>query len=189
MRVCTPSERAEVVTLAPVPRVPSRLEVQTRLAARSSSSITLAVRVRAVASVALLASAGAVMVTVGGPFTTTVIVLLPVAPRESVAEAVMVWAPTESAEVVTLAPAPNEPSRSELQVRLALTSPSSGSLALPEKVMAVPVSSVVRETQALRPVRLPPPPRQPRRTCPHRRPLQLNARFRARFRAKNQGKG
>ena len=61
----------------------------------------------------------------------------------------MVWVPTESAEVVTLAPLPRAPSRSELQARLTVRSPSSGSLALPEKATVVPVSSVVPSAGAV----------------------------------------
>ena len=148
--VWVPTESAEVVRLAPVPRAPSRLEVHARLAARSpSSSLAVPVKVTGVVSVLLLPSAGAVIATAGDPFTVRVIVLLPAAPRLSVAEAVMVWVPTESAEVVTLAPVPRAPSRSELQARLAVRSPSSGSLALPEKVTAVPVSSVVPSAGAV----------------------------------------
>ena len=130
----------------PVPMAPSREEVQARLAVRSPSSASVAVpaKLMLVPSANVLPSSGAVMVTVGDVFelTVTVIESLPAKPPESVTKAVIVWVPTErTAEKEP--PVPMAPSRDDVQVRLPVRTPSSGSVAVPAKRMLVPSVKVL----------------------------------------------
>ena len=64
----------------------------------------------------------------------TVMLSESVRPPESVTEAVIVCVPTDKLEVETVPPEPITPSMLEVQVRLPLKLPSSGSLAVPVKV-------------------------------------------------------
>src|SRR3990172_7313547 len=57
---------------------------------------------------------------------------------ESVTDAVMVCVPIERDEVVNGPPLPREPARSEVQIIDVVRSPSSKSVAVPEKVTNVP---------------------------------------------------
>src|SRR3990172_1561864 len=138
--VCVPDWSVLTVTLAPVPRLPSRSELQAMVALRSFSSGSVAVPVKATVSPGLktLAGAGAVIVTVGAPLTLIVTVALSVLPPASVTIAVMTWVPDWSVLTVKLAPVPRLPSRSELQAIAALRSVSSGSVAVPVKVTVSP---------------------------------------------------
>ena len=87
-----PVESALVVIVPPVPRTPSRLEVQAIAAVRlpSSRSLAVALRVTGAPGSKVAPAVGELMVTVGVLLTTTVIVARPVLLPESVAEAVMV---------------------------------------------------------------------------------------------------
>src|SRR5207253_2361633 len=90
--VCVPLVSVLLVIVLPVPRLPSRLELQVMFAVRlpSSGSLAAAPRVTGAPGSKVAPAVGELMVTVGVLFTTTVIVARPVLPPESVAEAVMV---------------------------------------------------------------------------------------------------
>ena len=92
MSTWVPVESALVVIVPPVPRTPSRLEVQAIAAVRlpSSRSLAVALRVTGAPGSKVAPAVGELMVTVGVLLTTTVIVARPVLLPESVAEAVMV---------------------------------------------------------------------------------------------------
>ena len=121
----------------PEPITPSILEVQTRLPVRSPSSASLAVPEKFTVSVEVyvLPFPGDLTLTVGGVFdppTVTVTLSEPVRPLESVTEAVIVCTPTDKPEEKEL-PEPISPSRLEVQTKFPVRSPSSASLAVPEK--------------------------------------------------------
>ena len=143
--MCVPADSVLAVTLGPVPRRPSRLEVQMTAEARFPSSTSVAVAVKAaVAPGSKLAPvAGAVIATVGVALTAMVIVARPVLLALSVAAAVIVWMPVESVLTVIVAPVPSAPSRLEVQTIREVRVPSSTSVAVPVKVTAAPGSNVV----------------------------------------------
>ena len=70
----------------------------------------------------------------------TVIPSEPLAPPESVTEAVIVWVPAESELVENEPPEPMTPSRLEVHDRLEVREPSSTSVAVPENDTEVPIS-------------------------------------------------
>src|SRR5579862_9892638 len=89
---------------------------------------------------------GLLIETVGGVFgavTVTVIEALAVKPPESVAEAVMVCVPTARLEVEKLAPVPIWPLRLDVHTSFELMLPSLVSVALPENVIEVPLTTLV----------------------------------------------
>ena len=140
--------RAVVEKLAPVPRTPSRLELQLKEAEIVPSSPSVAVPLKATESPTLKVEpfAGAVIVTVGAVLGTGLTVMeiaaVPESPPESVTLAVMVWVPIDRALVETLAPLPRTPSRFELQAMEAERIPSSESVAVPLKVILMPTIDV-----------------------------------------------
>ena len=79
------------------------------------------------------------IVTVGAVLDVIVTVMLSeaVRPPESVTEAVIVCVPADRMAVENVLPQPIEPSMLEVQVRLPLRTPSSASLAVPEKLTKV----------------------------------------------------
>ena len=88
------------------------------------------------------------MVTTGGCVTVTVIVACPARPPASVARAVIVCTPGRSAVVPRDAPMPSGPSRLELHAIRLPRSPSSASVAAPEKATELPGSARVPDTGA-----------------------------------------
>ena len=134
--VWTPRESVVVVRLAPVPRTPSRLEVQVRRLERSPSSKSNAIaeKVRESPSPATVRSGGPRRTICGPEATFRWIWALPVRLPLFVAAAVMMCAPSESECVLMLGPVPSAPSRSEVQRMVAPRSPSIVSLAVAAKV-------------------------------------------------------
>ena len=86
------------------------------------------------------------IVTTGAALAATVTVTpiwaVPGSPRLSVAVAVTIWLPTDSDAVEKPAPLPIDPSRSELQARPAVRSPSSASDAPPLKLTVWPATKL-----------------------------------------------
>ena len=148
LSVWVPTERLGTTTAPPVPRAPSRLELQRMAAARSPSSASVAVAARSTGFPVRreVPFAGAAMETAGGAFggrTTTVRSAWPVRPPRSVADAVMTCVPALRRVVVKLAPEPMSPSRSDVQRSDAERLPSVASLAVPLKARLVPAKTVV----------------------------------------------
>ena len=92
-----PTDNVVVPNVPPVPMLPSRLEVQDRLAVNTPSSVSVAVptKLKLVPSTTEVPEGGAVIVTIGGVFTggavtVTLMVSEPGRPPLSVTEAVMV---------------------------------------------------------------------------------------------------
>src|SRR2546428_383736 len=141
---CGPGARVVSAKGAPVPRAPSRLEVQVIREPRLPSSGSVAVAVRAIAAPGSKAepAAGAVIVTVGVAFIVMVIEARPVLPPLSVAAAVMTCVPDESVLRVMLPPVPIAPSRLEVQATTGARLPSSGSLAVAVRGVAAPISRI-----------------------------------------------
>src|SRR5439155_1555798 len=139
------------VIVPPAPMAPSRLEVQAIAAVRlpSSRSLAVALRVTGAPGSKVAPAVGALIVTVGVLFTTTVIDARPVLLPLSVADAVIVWVPELSVPVVTLKPVPSAPSRSEDQTIDPVRVPSSRSVAVPVKVIGAPCSKVEPAAGAL----------------------------------------
>jgi uncharacterized membrane protein len=82
---------------------------------------------------------------VGGVFdavTVTVMEALAVKPPESVTEAIIVCVPIAKPLVEKLAPVPIWPLRLDVQTSFELMLPSCGSVALPENVRAVPLTTL-----------------------------------------------
>src|SRR5205823_6229235 len=145
---CVPGESPAATTTEPVPSGPSTLDVQRRPAPRSPSSASTAVAARSTGRPASTPeeSAGTSIVTVGATFgglTTTVRDARPTSQPLSVAAAVTVCVPGRSALVVTLAPPPIRPSRSEVQRMAPDTSPSVASGAVALNVRLVPTMTRV----------------------------------------------
>src|SRR5437867_3689862 len=143
-----PTERPGTTTARPVPRAPSRLDVQTSAAPRSPSSASVAVAARSTGLPASNAvpAAGATTPTTGGAFggrTTTRRTASPVSPPASAATAVMLCVPAPRRVVVKEGPLPISPSRSERQRSAAERSPSVASAAVPLKARLVPAKIVV----------------------------------------------
>ena len=142
---CVPSLRV-CVMVPPVPRAPSRSEVQAITAVRSPSSRSLALPVKVIVAeeASVWPLAGAVMETSGavlpggGGVTVTLIWLEPVRPWPSVTVAVRVCVPWPS-EVVTTAPVPSGPARLEDHTTWVLRSTPALSWALAWRVIASPV--------------------------------------------------
>src|SRR5438128_3794862 len=134
--VWTPRESALVVMVAPVPRTPSRLEVQVRRLERSPSSKSnaMAEKVRASPEPATVMSGGPRTTICGPEATFRWICALPVRVPLLVAAAVMVCRPSESERAVMLGPVPSAPSRSDVQRIVAPRSPSIVSVAVAVKV-------------------------------------------------------
>ena len=114
---CVPTESVDTVTLPPLPRAPSRFDVQVRAAVSVPSCVSLALAANPTAlpavNVALLA--GDVIVTVGGVLAVVMVIVRvadAVSPPLSVTAAVSRCVPTESVDTVTLPPLPRAPSRS-----------------------------------------------------------------------------
>ena len=143
--VCVPVERVLVVSVPPVPSVPSRLEVQVMPVVRSPSSASRAVAVKVIGACGsgLVPGAGAVIVMRGVALTRIVIWAVDVRPVLSVTEAVMVCVPDESPLVVIVPPVPSAPSRLEVQVIAEARLPSSASVAVAVKVTAARGSGLV----------------------------------------------
>src|SRR5438552_11887541 len=133
--VWTPRESALVVRVAPVPRTPSRLEVQVRRLERSPSSKSNAIAEKVIGSPkpATVRSGGPRMTICGPEAMFRWICALPVRLPLFVAAAVMVCRPSESDFVLRLAPVPSAPSRSDVQRMAAPRSPSIVSLAVAVK--------------------------------------------------------
>ena len=145
MSVCVPAERVVRVSVAPVPRSPSRLDVHWIEAPRSPSSGSAAAAERRSgrAASAVVPTPGVTMVTTGAPFggrTTTVRCAFPMRPVASGAAATTVCVPWLSTAVMR-APDPSGPSRSEVQVSAEETSPSVASIALALNTMGVAAKS------------------------------------------------
>ena len=109
--VCVPSERPGATTVRPVPRAPSRLDVQTSAAPRSPSSTSAAVAARSTGLPAsnVVPAAGATTRTTGGTFggrTTTRRTASPLSPPASAAIAVMLWVPVLRRVLVKEGPLP-----------------------------------------------------------------------------------
>lgn len=129
--VCVPLESFRE-NVPPSPICPSRFEVHTIEPVRSPSSASLALPRNATVSAVRTAapSEGAWIETVGAsPATEIETDVEPVASSASVALAVMTWVPLGS-ERLKLAPEPIRPATSEVQTIVAVTSPSSKSLAV-----------------------------------------------------------
>src|SRR5262245_45779601 len=143
--VWRPGLRVATVHSAPVPRRPSRSEVQVRVAPRSPSTGSVAVptNVTAVESRYRAAGSGRRITTVGTRITVRVAVAVPTSPPASVDVAVMVCTPSWSAVVAKLAPVPIGPSRSEDHARAADRLPSVASSAVPANETLVPSTAVV----------------------------------------------
>ena len=146
--VCVPRDRPGTTTVRPVPRAPSRLDVQRTTLERSPSSASAAAAARSTGRPArnVPAAAGATTRTTGGTFggrTTTRRAALPVSPPESAAVAVTVWVPVLRLAVENAGPAPICPSRSESQRSAAERSPSVASVAVPLNATLVPTKTVV----------------------------------------------
>ena len=146
--VCAPMESERALRLAPVPRAPSRSDVQRIVAPRSPSIVSLAVAVKVVlcAKRTSVLSAGAVMATVGAAWwrISRVIWAMPARLERSVAQAVIVCTPIERLLIVRLAPLPIAPSRLEVQVIVDDRSPSIVSTAVAVKVIGFPSAKSVR---------------------------------------------
>ena len=126
--------------LAPVPSVPSRLDVhEMRLeASPSKSSMALAVRTMRVPASFAVPLAGAVMRSTGATFSSRMRMVTeawPSWPSASVTAAVRTCMPRVSADAGMLAPVPSAPSRLDDQRMLRAMSPSSKSLAVPVSMM------------------------------------------------------
>src|SRR2546426_4430527 len=143
--VCVPVERVLVVSVPPVPSVPSRLEVQVMPVVRSPSSASRAVAVKVIGACGsgLGPGAGAGIVTRGVALTRIVIWAVDVRPVLSVTAAVIVCVPDESPLVVIVPPLPSAPSRLEVQVIAEARLPSSASVAVAGKVTAAAGSGLV----------------------------------------------
>ena len=145
---CMPALRG-LVKLPPVPRVPSRSEVQARPAVRSPSSRSFAVPTNWIGTPAVYArpASGAVIATSGGVSAAGCGVTLtwsrasPVSPRPSVTAAVMVWSPRASV-VLTVAPPPRSPWRSERQASEPERSSPAMSVAVPCSVIGSPTKKL-----------------------------------------------
>ncbi len=151
--VWLPSVSEAAVTEAPVPKAPSRDEVQVSWALRSPppASLAVPVKVTLVPDVTVVPPEGAVIVTVGAPaaaLTVTVIDAEPDAPCASVTDAVIVWVPAESDGTVAEAPVTNAPSRDELHLISALRSVPP-ELAVPVKVTLAPSSTLLPSVGAV----------------------------------------
>ena len=146
--VWVPTERPGTTSAPPVPRAPSRLDLQLTAAARSPSSASVAVAARSTGFPVRreVPFAGAAMETAGGAFgsrTTTVRSAWPVRPPRLVADAVIVCVPALRRVVVKLAPVPMRPSRSDVQRSDAERLPSVASFAVPLKPRLVPRKTVL----------------------------------------------
>ena len=133
-----------VLKLPPLPITPSRSEDQESAAVSaalsSSASVTLPAKLTLAPKVKFDPFAGDEIVTTGtAPVALTVIVMaaLSLNPPESVTDAVIICVPTLSVEIEKLPPFPMTPSRSELQLRAAVSVAllSSASVAEPVKEM------------------------------------------------------
>src|SRR5262245_29906178 len=113
--VWAPERKLLMVSEAPVPREPSRLEDQWTVRRASSKLDAVAVKVIAWPCSKDEPVAGPVMLMVGVEFTTTVIEALALLPPESVTEAVMVCVPERSVLMPIDVPLPRDPSRLEVQ--------------------------------------------------------------------------
>src|SRR5439155_23247491 len=124
--MCVPADSVLTVTLGPVPRRPSRLEVQMIAAARlpSSTSVAVAVKLAAAPGSKLAPVAGAVIATVGVALTAMVIVARPVVLALAVAAAVIVWMPAVSVLSEIVVPGPSAPARPEAQPMRVVGAPS-----------------------------------------------------------------
>src|SRR5262245_15907760 len=145
--VWAPTLSPGTVSVAPVPRLPSRLDDQRMAADRSPSSASLAAppRRKGLPVTNALPVAGPRIVIVGGTFgarTTNDRCALPATPAELVTDALTVCVPTESRVVEKAAPLPMTPSRSETQRRLPARLPSTASVAVAEKVTLSPANTV-----------------------------------------------
>src|SRR5262249_3914457 len=141
--VWVPERRFVRVMLAPVPREPSRLDVQVMPALRSPSSASEAVPAKVIASPGLETEpvAGAMMRMGGATWTGTRVLAVRGRLVWSATVAVMVWVPARSEGVIDR-PWPRLPSRLDDQVMAVPRSPSSASVAVAEKVLATPKLSV-----------------------------------------------
>ena len=140
--VCVPADRADVVSVAPLPITPSTFEAQDRRFEILPSSASMALPLNVIESYRLNEEplAGAVMVTFGAAFcdgdkTVRVMVAVPERLPLSFADTVMVCVPAERTDVVSVAPLPITPSIFETQDRLFEMLPSSASTALPLNVI------------------------------------------------------
>jgi hypothetical protein len=149
--VCVPEVSVLTVIAPPVPREPSRLDVQAIALVRfpSSWSLAAALNVTVWPGVKTAPSAGAVIATVGASLTTILIRALPLFPPLSATEAVMVCAPEWSVLTVIDPPVPSGPSRLDDHVIAAVRFPSSRSFAVAVNVTAWPGVKTDRSAGAL----------------------------------------
>src|SRR5438445_3504476 len=142
VKVCVPRLSVARLKLPPVPTAPSRSEVHRMRAERSPSKLSVAVAAKGMAApkANFLPSAGAARVRTGADTLATSMVIdaLPVRLPASAARAVMVWWPRLRFERLKLPPVPIWPSRFEVQIMLAVRSPSIESMAVPVKVAGWP---------------------------------------------------
>ena len=130
--VCVPMLRLLVVKLVPVPIWPSRSEVQTRLAATSPSTRSVAVAKKVAMLPARKPSlcCGSRITTAGMRMTVSVMVADPTRPPVSVTVAVMRCVPSLSMLVAKVAPLARTPSRSDVHWTVEERSPSVASSAV-----------------------------------------------------------
>src|SRR5262249_46487757 len=116
--VCVPERSVDTASGEPVPRVPSRFELQRIGEARlpCSASRAVPVKVTVAPGTTLAPFAGPVMVSDGPPFTVRVICALPRLPPVSVAAAVMTWMPERRKLTLIDGPVPSAPSRFDDQL-------------------------------------------------------------------------
>ena len=146
--VCVPAESEERRTVGPVPRAPSRLEVQRIVGLKSPSSVSRAVAPRTTGFPTSSAawSAGEMMVTTGVTLSgrmTTVVWARPRRPPVSFDTAMIVCVPVLRRVVEKLGPVPIGPSRLEIQRSVAPTLPSVASIAVAPKGTLVPAKTRV----------------------------------------------
>ena len=144
LMTCVPIRSALAVMLAPVPRSPSRLDVQWIALERmpSVTSVALPVKTSGVPWNTRVPSAGATIVTAGGVgFTVKLTLAVPVASSESRAAAVRTCTPSWRRTTVRVAPAPRSPSRLDDQRMAALGSGSKSSVAVAARVTGVPANA------------------------------------------------
>ena len=142
--VCVPEPRLPTSSVPPVPRTPWRLDVQVIAAVRLPSSASAALPSSRTISPGTNAdpSAGAMISSVGGAFTTMVARACAVLPPPSATVAVIACVPERSVVTVRLAPVPSTPSRLEAHEIAEPSAPSSASVAVPSRRTTSPGTKV-----------------------------------------------